>query len=76
MGLGNGSQVRRVDDQFATLFDDCAELVARLATNPQLVVMLIEQRHDSLVFATGILDVNVPADFSGAAKGFAKIADE
>ncbi len=39
--LGDGAQVRRVDDEFAALFDDAAEFVAGLAADPEFVVVLV-----------------------------------
>src|ERR1051325_5560972 len=63
-----------VNDQLATLFDDPAQLVARLATYPKLVVMLIEQRDYSSIFSAAVFDVHLTTDVSSAAKCFAKIA--
>src|ERR1044072_6778962 len=64
----------RVNYQLATFLDDGAEFVTRLSANPQLIVMRIEQRHDSLVFSIGVADVNAAADFRCASKGFAYVA--
>ena len=63
MRFGNRAQVRRINNQLASCFDDAAQLVTCLAANPQLIVVLIEKGHDPLVLATGIFDVNITADF-------------
>src|SRR5215207_5161109 len=74
--LGDGVQVRRVDYQLAALVDDAAELVARLAADPKLVVVLVEQRDDSPVLAARVLDVDAAADSGRAPQGFAEAAAE
>ena len=62
--------------ELAALLDDAAELVARLAADPQLVVVLVEERDDPLVLAARVLDVNLPADVGRAPEGFADVAAE
>ena len=74
MRFGNRSQMWRVDDQFAAFLDDSAELVTCLASDPEFVVMLVEQGHDSLVFSAGVFDMDLAADFRGVPESRAKIS--
>src|SRR6266496_403757 len=66
----------RIDDQLTTFFDNSSELVTGLAAHPQLVVVLVEQGDDSLVFAARVLDVKLAADVGGPPKGFPNVAGE
>src|SRR5262245_59977002 len=72
--FGKSRQVRRVDDQLAALFDDRAELVTRLSTHPQLVVMRIEQGNYTLILPPGVANMNPAAHLRCASKRFADVA--
>src|SRR5690349_24974243 len=69
-------QVRRVDDQLAAFFDYRAKLITRLSTNPQLVVMRIEQRDHSLVLPSRVADVNLSTNFRRTPKTLAYLSRE
>ena len=68
--------MRSIDDQLAALFDDSSELVTRFATDPKLIVVLVQERHHLFVLASRVLDVDLAADFGGAPKRLAKVAGE
>src|SRR5437773_331276 len=67
-------QVRRIDDQLAAFFNNASEFVTGLAAYPELVVVLVKQGDDATVLATRVLDVDLPANFGGAAKCLTKVA--
>src|SRR5258708_11364611 len=62
---GDFLEVRRVDDQLPLVLDDAPELVAGFAADPQLVVVLVEQRDHAPVAATGGAAVHPRADGRG-----------
>src|SRR5205085_3953027 len=64
------------NNQLAALFDNAAELVARLAADPKLVVVLVEERDYSFILTTRVLDVDVSAHFGSAPEGFAEVPAE
>src|SRR6185436_10102762 len=70
--LRNSPQVRCVDYQLAALFYDGPEPVARLAANPHIIQMLIEQCDYTLELAAGVLYVNPAAGFAGSSEALAK----
>src|SRR6185503_20621655 len=76
MRFGESGQMWRIDDQLTALFDNRAELVTRLSANPQLIVVRIEQRNDSLVLPSRVTNVNLSTNFSGAPERFTNIPCE
>src|SRR6185369_11022945 len=65
---------RSKNDQFTAWFDHAAEFVARFSTDPKFIVVFIKQRHDLLVFPTGVLDMNFLADLRRFAKTLTIVA--
>src|SRR5262249_13876970 len=53
-----------------------AQFVTRFSTDPEFVVVLVEQSDNALVFAPRIPDVDLLANLRSAAKCFAKISGE
>src|SRR3954447_23417569 len=65
--------MRRVDDQFAAAFDDAPELVTRLSSHPEFIVVVIEDGDDALVAAAGVANVHLLADLGSAADRLAQV---
>src|SRR3954468_18436240 len=66
--------MRRVDDQFAAAFDDAPELVTRLSSHPEFIVVIIEDGDDALVASAGVANVHLLADLGGAADRLTQVA--
>ncbi len=68
------TKLRRINDQFATLFDDAAQLITGLTADPEFIVMTVEQRNHALVLSSNMLDVNFAADICGAPERFIDVS--
>jgi hypothetical protein len=67
---------RCADDEPSSALDDAPELVARLAADPWLVVVIVENRDDALVAASRVSYVDLLADLGGAPHGGPNVARE
>src|SRR5687768_15515729 len=68
--------MRGKNNQLATVFYDRPEFVTRLSSDPQFVVMGIEQRNHSPILPSGVADVDLAADSGCASKSLADVACE
>src|SRR5882724_10414195 len=76
MSLGNRREMRCVDNQLASVFNDRAQFVARLPPDPQLIVMFVKQGDDTFVLAPCVADMNLAANGGSAAKSLFDLACE
>src|SRR5437773_3131300 len=68
--------MRCINDQSAAFFNDRPEPITRFASNPEIVIMRIEQCNHSFVLSAGVLAVHMAAYCGRLPHCTAKVATE